>query len=156
MSCVFGVSPTPLTGFPDSVSARAFNTLLPTRACSAVSPWSVARFEAISLAGRVVPRAGADAIAGVHCCLTVTRLCAEVGVPLAITRVGGRGEHLAVGVRSGESAEVGTFTVADAGDEETHGRRRSFGFRLGRCRGLLRVAVDGKNRDRSRAERDVE
>src|SRR6185295_19961554 len=68
------------------------------------------------LALGVVPRAISDAIASVHCWLPVRRLRAEVGMPCAAAASDGCRQHLAVEVRSGQSAEVRAFAASRAGD----------------------------------------
>ena len=93
-------------------------------------------------AGGVIPRSRPDAVARINRGLAVASLCAQVGMPRAIAGVGSRGQHLAMRIRSRESAEVGSFAHADAGDEKAHRSGRCFGLGFVLSGGLLCVAVD--------------
>src|SRR5437879_4846464 len=67
---------------------------------------------------RVLPRAVADAVAGVGGLTARRRVAAEVGMPGLAARPGRRGQRLAMGVRAGEPAEIAALAGAGAGDEE--------------------------------------
>ena len=69
----------------------------------------------------VVPGAGADAILRIEC------VSAEIGVPSLAALAGCGGQRLAMRVRSGQAAEIGSVAGSDAGDEEAHARVLSHG-----------------------------
>jgi len=89
----------------------------------------------------VLPRAVADAIAGIDGGLAVRRLGADIGVPCLAAGAGGLGELLAVPVRAGEAAEVGALARPDAGDEEAH-------------IGLLGLCADAQRNRQQRGSQD--
>ncbi len=68
----------------------------------------------------VVPGALADAVPCVDGGGVSGGLCREKSAPSAVARVHSFGQFLAMGVRPGQTAEVGTVTDTDAGDEEGH------------------------------------
>src|SRR5665213_326318 len=74
------------------------------------------------LALGVSPGTVPDAIPRIHRART---LRAEIRMPRAAAASGRRREHLAMHVRSRQSAQVGSFACAHAGDEETHRRWRA-------------------------------
>ena len=103
MSCMFGVSPRPLTTSPFSVSAVCLVRLLAP--CSSVDvlarrrrPWRSATGP-VPMRSRALTAARSDAGCG-----------AQVGVPGAVAGAGrGRERGLAVLVGAGEAAEVGAL-----------------------------------------------
>ena len=75
------------------------------------------------LALEVVPRACADAVAGVRGRLAGPRLRAQVSMPGAISGAGGSGECLAMCVSAGQSAEIAAVANGFTRHEKTHHRR---------------------------------
>ena len=122
MSCWFGMSPTPLTRSPFSVSEIALPSALPEpRLLQRVAVQFVDALGHPPHSPVGEPRALADAVAGVYGAGT---LRAEIGAPGGGAAPGRRGQHLAVGVSPREALEVGAVTHAHAGDEERHRLRR--------------------------------
>src|SRR5262249_8328446 len=68
----------------------------------------------------VLPRALADAVAGVGGLPAGRGVGAEIGVPSLAARPGRLGQRGAMGVRARKTAEIAALAGADAGDEERH------------------------------------
>jgi hypothetical protein len=68
---------------------------------------------------RVIPRTLPDAITGIDGRLIAASLRAEIGVPGMISRSDRGGQRLAVGVGSGQSAEIAPFADSSAGYKES-------------------------------------
>jgi hypothetical protein len=82
----------------------------------------------------VVPRAGADAVAGVDGLFATHGLLAQIGAP-GLRAAGRRGQRLAMLVGTLEAAEFGAVPWAGARQEEAHRLRGILGKRRGgRCR----------------------
>jgi hypothetical protein len=84
------------------------------------------------LAPGVLPRAAADAVAGVDGGAAVRCAGAEIGAPGPVAGAGRLGERLAMRVGAGDPAEIGALAGVRAGDEEGH-RLRPAGLLLGLC-----------------------
>ena len=121
MSCWFGVSPTPLTiavllGQRDLLAERVADARLLDRVAM--------QFGDVlgdALACGVVPGSVADPVARIH---GAGALRAQIGVPRDAAASCGSAKRLAIGISTGDSAEVGAVALADAGDEEGHRLRR--------------------------------
>src|SRR5438132_1709909 len=68
----------------------------------------------------VLPRAAADAVAGVRRRLAVGCLDAEIGVPAAAAGTGRLRQLLALPVSAGQAAEIGALAGPDPGHEKAH------------------------------------
>src|SRR6185437_10555059 len=75
------------------------------------------------LALEILPRTGADAVAGVDRCLAVAGLRAQVGAPGLVAGAGSGGHLLTVAIGPFEAAKIGAMPRSDAGHKERHVRR---------------------------------
>jgi hypothetical protein len=82
------------------------------------------------LALEVIPRACADAVAGVHGRLAGSGLRAQVSMPGAISGAYGSGECLTMCVSAGQSAEIAAVANGFTRHEKTHHRRRLHSSRI--------------------------
>src|SRR5581483_1681773 len=75
------------------------------------------------LALEILPRTGADAVAGVDRCLAVAGLRAQVSAPGLVAGAGSGGHLLTVAIGPFEAAKIGAMPRSDAGHKERHVRR---------------------------------
>src|SRR3954470_23863040 len=134
MSCWLGVSPTPLTTPPFSVSDSCLPSALPRRACSMVSPWSSPRFCAtrcprwlyhgpLPMRSRALT-ALAPWVLRYACHITPPRPAAAASDWPCAAAAGGPAQRVAGRVGPGEPAVIGAVAFRRAGDEERHRLRR--------------------------------
>ena len=98
------------------------------------------------LAMRVIPGAGANAVARVDGGATRTVLRAQISMPCVIARAHGCCKPLAMRVHSREAAEIGALLYAGAGDEKTHRLLR-------RCLRIREIGTGQKTRSPARNRR---
>src|SRR4051795_5062378 len=129
MSCWFGVSPTPVTGSPFSVSAVVLLMLLPRRAISSVSPWRSATFCAMRAPlalnhGPAPIRSRALTAACPFAAAALRYACAVLVEPAAVARVWQMRSAPAMPPRSAPLPDPALVTKNDIGGGGPAGGRR--------------------------------